>query len=257
MLLACDIGNTNIKCGLFSDNILSDFSVLSSAEELKAIILSKGVNKIAVSSVVPGKLKIIKENLPPGVVLAEINKNSFFNLAVNYHTPETLGIDRLCSCEGAFYLYQISHTFSSFDKKTILVTVDLGTATTINFVSLPGIFEGGLISPGIQMMNNSLHSGTAQLPLADLNKFISVIGKDTQQSIAGGIITSTAGFIQRAVQQAKEELDADNAVVYFTGGNAPVIIPHINFEYTCEQALILYGINAVYNLNSSRDSILY
>jgi type III pantothenate kinase len=250
MLLACDIGNTNIKCGLFSgDSDVSEFSVLTSAGEVNKLIREKGVTELAVSSVVPEKLMHLKEQLPASVSITEINHNSKFNLQLSYNTPSTLGIDRICSCEGAYLLYKKSEHAAAYDEKTIIITIDLGTAVTINFVSYPGIFEGGIISPGLKLMNSALNSGTAQLPLADISKYESFIGKDTEQCIASGIINSAAGLIERAIWLCKSEKGAEKIFVFITGGNAPAILPYLDFRYTYEKALVLYGINAIYNLN--------
>jgi type III pantothenate kinase len=249
MILACDIGNTNTKCGIFSNEKLDNFSVISSIDEINDIITDNNIEDIVISSVVPARLEELKTKLPKNIRITEINNNSFFNLSVNYKTPETLGSDRLCSCEGAFFLFKQSQFFQSYDEKTFLISISLGTATTVDFVSYPGIYEGGVIAPGTDLMNNSLHSGTARLPLADTNQYSSFTGKSTMESIASGIINATVGLIERAIWLCKSEMGAENVFVFITGGNAPAIMPYLKFSYIYEKALVLYGINAVSGIN--------
>jgi len=249
MLLTCDIGNTNTKCGVFSEDTLIKYFICSSVNEIKNILVNENIDDIVISSVVPDKFKELKSFLPDKIRTTEINSDSSFNLTVNYKTPGTLGIDRLCTCEGAFYLFKQSQHYKYYNEKTFLITVSLGTATTIDFINFPGIFEGGVIAPGPNLMSKSLQSGTAQLPLTDIQHYASFAGKSTTESIASGIINSTVGLIERALWICKSEMKAENIFVFITGGNAPAITKYLDISFVYEKALVLYGINALAGLN--------
>jgi len=245
MLLTCDIGNTNTKCGVFSEGTLNKYFIFPSVNEVKNILVDDNIEDIVISSVVPDKLKELKSFLPDKIRITEINSDSSFNLTVNYKTPKTLGIDRLCACEGAFYLLKQSQHYKYYNEKTFLITVSLGTATTIDFISFPGIFEGGMIAPGPDLMGKSLQSGTAQLPLTGVHQYASFAGKSTTESIASGIINSTVGLIERALWICKSEMKAKDIFVFITGGNASVITQYLDISFVYEKALVLYGINAL------------
>src|SRR5690606_9318905 len=148
------------------------------------------------------------------------DKNSSFNLKLNYDSLDTLGIDRICSCEGAFYLFRNSSEFQNYDEGTFLLTIDFGTATTINFIKYPGEFIGGIIFPGIKLMSSALNSNTAQLPLVEISDYKNLIGRTTRQSIASGILHSTLSLINETIVYLRKELNAEKIFVFITGGNA-------------------------------------
>jgi type III pantothenate kinase len=247
MLLACDIGNTNIKAGIFNNDQLTEFLLLPGIKELTELVRNNEFGDIVVSSVVPSKTKELSGdlyNLELSPVI--IDKNSLFNLKINYDSIETLGIDRICSAEGALYLY---HRKKEFKKKQIIISIDLGTATTINVVKYPGIFEGGIIAPGINLMFKSLKNETAQLPIVTYENYNNTVGRTTNESIASGVMHSAAGLINRAIKLIQSESKAEEVIIYITGGNFESIKRFLTFDYIFEKALVLYGINAIYKKN--------
>jgi type III pantothenate kinase len=247
MLLACDIGNTNIKAGIFNNDKLTQFLFLPGIKELIELVINNEFRDILVSSVVPSKTKELSAklhnlNLNPVI----INNNSSFNLKINYDSIETLGIDRICSAEGALQLYRSK---KEFKKNQIIISIDLGTATTINVVKYPGIFEGGIIAPGVSLMFKSLKNETAQLPIAAGENYKNIVGKTTNESIASGVLHSAAGLIDNAIKLIQSESKVEKVIVYITGGNFESIKKFLTFDYVYEKALVLYGIHAIYNKN--------
>jgi len=244
MLLACDIGNTNIKAGIFSDDKLIEVHFLKGITPLIGLIKKNKLREIVVSSVVPSKTKHLTDNLHnlklnPNI----INKNSSFNLKIDYDSPGTLGIDRICSAEGAFQLYCRE---SEFKKEQIIISIDLGTATTLNVVKYPGIFVGGIIAPGTDLMFRSLKQATAQLPRVMGEDYKNIIGRTTNESIASGVMHSVAGLIERTLKLIQTETNAEELLIYITGGNFENLKRYLNFNYVYEKGLVLYGINAIY-----------
>ncbi len=252
MFLACDIGNTNIKTGIFEVGELTAFNIFKTYRLFLEYIKRINFTNIAVSSVVPGITeKLIKDlkrfnNNKPFI----IDKSDKFNLKIKYDSPDTLGIDRICSAEGAFSIYKNSAEFKNYNSYLYILSIDFGTATTINFIRFPGDFIGGIIAPGITTMFNSLNKNTAQLPAIDERFYKELIGSDTNSSIASGIINSVTGLIEKSISQLRNIYSAEKIKVFITGGNAEKILPYLTFDYQFEKALVLKGIKAVYDKNN-------
>ncbi|GMR25136.1 MAG: type III pantothenate kinase [Ignavibacteria bacterium] len=247
MLLAIDIGNTNIKAGIFDRQKLLDHFIASDFRQIINSLSPYNITAASISSVVPEKTKSIYEALKNSFDCKPfiITKNVKFNLDVNYKTPETLGIDRLCSVEGALLSYK------NLNKGTYLITIDFGTATTINIVKYPKIFIGGLISPGIKTLFQSLDKQTSQLPELTIDKYDSFIGDDTLTSIASGVVNSTIGLIEKTVQSLLEFSDCKEVIVYATGGMASKLRGYLMQDIVYDKYLVLRGISAIYALNKN------
>jgi type III pantothenate kinase len=251
MLLACDIGNTNIKTGLFSGDSLIEKKIFDNPDSFRSYLRTCSAEQFAVSSVVPeltgiitGEISIIKNSIP-----FIITRKVKFNLKIAYDSPETLGIDRVCSAEGAYALYKNSDSYKSYNKSTYIISIDSGTATTINIVSYPAVFTGGIIAPGISMMFDALNSRTAQLPKVSEKSYESFIGRNTASSIASGVLNSAAGLITNTLSYLKSELGAEDLKIFITGGNAGKLLPYLKFNYTHIPELVLLGVKSIYDKN--------
>lgn len=245
MFLACDIGNTNIKTGLFKDNHLIEYNFFEDVSPLLDYIKKKKLNEIAVSSVVPSLTLEFKALLnEPELKFTAISNQSKFNLKIDYKTPESLGVDRICSSEGA---YSLCCKGKQLSKNEFLVTIDFGTATTINLISSPSNFQGGVIAPGINMMLRSLAEGTALLPFISLADYKNVVGNTTKRCISSGIVNSQLGLITNFIESLKKEHKAEVIHTYTTGGNYEMIKPFLPFDHNNEKALVLYGIRSICN----------
>jgi len=253
MFLACDIGNSNIKFAVYNNHIRSYFKVIRSGEIRFNVLKDLNINTAGISSVVPQKTEELVKYLNNEFHIDPyiINIKSKFNLAINYNTPETLGIDRICSAEGAIALYKDGNPEVTDIKKIYLLVIDFGTATTINIIDTMAVYEGGIIFPGIKLMLNSLNSNTAQLPKVDLKDYTSFIGKDTRSSIASGVLNSTISLIEKAHNHLTNVLGIDTVKIYITGGNANIIQPFIKYENVFVEDLVLLGVKAVYERNQA------
>ena len=246
MLLTLDIGNTNIKGGVFKGEDLEDHFIISDIAKLKSFLKKHVISSIAISSVVPEKTKLIVEQLSASYNFNPIilNNDCKFNLKIDYKTPETLGIDRICSAEGAFNLYG-----SNLITGTYLLTIDFGTATTINIVKHPNVFAGGLIAPGINTMFKSLATQTSQLPDLTIDNYHLMIGDDTHSSIASGVINSAVGLIEKAVSYLNNLEDCSNLIIYATGGMGDKLQKFLSNKIIYDEFLVLRGIRSLYELN--------
>ena len=251
MILACDIGNTNAKFAVFENSKRISFNIFSSNNISYNLFDKFKISHAAVSSVVPDKTKELTKYLQSELQINPliIDINSKFNLSINYRTPETLGIDRICAAEGAYKLFSEDYTVQNEFEKFYLMVIDFGTATTLNFINYKSEFEGGIILPGIKMMINSLNTSTAQLPRIDLTNYTSFIGKDTRSSIASGILNSSVSLIEKAHHYLKYTAGADTIKIFLTGGNASVVQPFLRFENTLVEDLVLQGVKTVFERN--------
>ena len=252
MFLAIDIGNTKIKSALFDGDELKNYFTEDNIDELINSLQNKSFDKAAISSVVPNKTfqieKYLKDKLKVSVLI--INNNSDFTLELDYNSIDTLGIDRLCSLEGALYVYKKSERIFELGEGTFLVTIDCGTATTVNIVKSPNKFIGGMIAPGIDTMINSLNKNTAQLPVIDKNELSWDIGNDTESSLASGVVNSAVGLIERVHKILKDDYGAAKIITFLTGGNANILSDFLSIEHQVERALVLIGIKEIYKLNN-------
>jgi len=252
MLCACDIGNSRIKTGIFTDSQLTELLFFTDIKSLVEYFLSHPVDYIAISSVVPvkqNKLAVeIKKHLHKEPFV--INHQKTFNLRLNYDSLKSLGVDRVCSLEGAFFLYKQNH--ESLPEREFILSIDFGTATTINIIKPPAEFIGGIIAPGPKMMLRSLQNHTAQLPKVNPEHYSTLISQDTKSSIASGVINSTAGLIEKLLNHLYVQYNARDLNIYITGGNAEYMIPHFDFEFIYEKALVLYGIKAIFEKNKQK-----
>ena len=251
MLLACDIGNTNIKTGMFDDDKPVEKKLFADIESFTSYLHNTAPNHLAISSVVPESTeKIITASKDiPGLVPFIISKDTKFNLKISYDSPETLGIDRLCSAEGAFSLFINSEDFKDYNNKTFILSIDFGTATTVNIVAYPGDFIGGIIAPGITMMFESLNQRTAKLPNVTEKYYDTFIGRNTNSSIASGVLNSAAGLIKSTINYLNSEMKAVKLKIFITGGNAEKLLPYFDFEFRFIPELVLLGIKTIFDKN--------
>jgi len=246
MLLTLDIGNTNIKGGVFKGEDLEDHFIISDISKLKSFLKKYAISRTAISSVVTEKTKLIVEQLSANYNFKPfiINNDYKFNLKIDYKTPETLGIDRICSAEGAYNLCG-----NTLVAGTYLLIIDFGTATTINIVKYPNVFAGGLIAPGINTMFKSLSTQTSQLPDLTVDNYDCLIGDDTHSSIASGVINSAVGLIEKAVSYLNNLNDYSNLIIYATGGMSDKLQKFLSNKIIYDEFLVLRGIRSLYELN--------
>jgi type III pantothenate kinase len=248
MFLALDIGNTNIKSALFAGNQLVDLTTHSSTDEAVEFINKTSFNEAAICSVNPAVQKIISSKISvKGVSIFEANIQQKFNLTIKYETSSTLGMDRVCSAVSALELATNQKIIS---ENQFLITIDFGTATTINVVSPNREFIGGLIAPGVNTMLNSLNEKTAQLPLPNLESYQGLIGHSTNSSLISGVLTATIGMIKETVRQLKDDSNQKPPVIFVTGGNSKFVLAQLNYKVIFEEALVLKGLKIIYDLNN-------
>ena len=253
MILAIDMGNTNIVIGCIDDEKIHFVERLStdhSKTELEYAISFKHVlelNRIDVkeiegviiSSVVPPLLNTIKKavqkvvNKKPKVVGPGIKTG----LNIKTDNPAQVGSDMIVCAVAGLKEYGAP-----------LIFVDMGTATTISVIDAKKNYIGGVILPGVKISLNALVSNTAQLPRISMEAPKKVIGTNTIDCMKSGIICGNASCIDGMIERIEEELGME-ATVLATGGIAPSIIPYCKKKIILDDALLLKGLKIIYDRN--------
>jgi len=235
MLLAIDIGNTNINAAFFKGKKLVK---RLNGESSLPLAVGRGKelspSRIIVVSVVPKKLKkilsILKKIFGSSTVpIYVVGKNLKVPLKSLYN-PRQIGQDRLVSAYAASKLFG-----------TPVLIVDFGTAVTFDVVSKTCVYLGGLILPGIRMSLESIHNKTALLPAVEFKKAKGFIGTNTQDSIRNGMIYGYASICEGLIKKFNKKFK--NLKVVATGGDAKLISRYTNSISHVEPDLSLKGVS--------------
>jgi type III pantothenate kinase len=253
MLLAIDIGNTNVTMGVFDGQNLVCRGRLSTDTRrvpdeyglsITNILALKGVRApdidgAAICSVVPPLTSTIEE------VCREYFKVAPFTISAGVKTgirvladnPKEVGTDRVVDSVAAFRLYGGP-----------AIVVDFGTATVFDAISKTGDYLGGAIAPGVEVAAEALHQATAQLKRVDLVAPKNVIGKNTVDSLKSGLFLGYVSLVEGMVHRFKRELGQEARVVA-TGGMARVIAKETSVFDATNPDLTLIGLRMIYDLN--------
>jgi len=253
MLLAADIGNSNIVIGgifqnevrftarLTTDkNTTADMLAISLKNILSLYNLSdKDFDGAIISSVVPPVTQTMKNAISTviGVTPVVIAPGIKTGLNIVIDNPAQTGSDMVADNVAAYSEY----------KKAVVV-IDMGTATVISVTDKNGNFRGGSIHPGVTTSLNALSQNTAQLPFIDIEKPKKVVGTNSIDCMRSGIVYGTASMIDGMLERIRTETGYDFVCVA-TGGHARHIIPHCKEKILYDENLLLKGLNIIYNLN--------
>lgn len=254
MLLAIDIGNTNIALGGFSDSELCFVARISTdasktADEYASVLLNtlslyktspESVTGAIVSSVVPALNRAVKDAVRfiCGIDPLLVGPGVKTGIGIHCDDPASVGADLVCACVAARAIYG-----------SPALVIDMGTATKMSVIDQNGSFIGVSIIPGVNMGLKALSEGTAQLPQVSLEEPKSVIGKNTAECMRSGIIYGNASLIDGMIDRFNDELGS-NPPVIATGGLAKTIIKHVKHEITVDENLVLKGLNIIFNKNN-------
>lgn len=214
MLLAIDIGNTNINCGLFMGaRIIKRFHIPTarySLGQLKRKISRAPVSDAVVCSVVPKMTAVVARDLAGALGRAPyiIGKEIKIPIKNRYRIPAQVGADRLVNAYAGINLYGAP-----------LIVVDFGTAVTFDLISRNKEYLGGMILPGLQLSLDALSERAALLPRMQLAAPREFIGKDTKNSMISGISFGFSALVDSLVARIKQKIGRQ-AKVIFTGGDA-------------------------------------
>lgn len=254
MLLAIDIGNSNIAFGIYSEGWQNYWRLNTVADKtsdeyevlFRSLISSKNhrledIKQIVISTVVPPLAPTFKEMVRSlwGIVPLMVSATTNTGIKVKIDHPLEIGSDLLANAVAGFTHYQDN-----------CIIVDFGTALSITVVGQKGELLGVSIAPGLKSAIKALSSNTAQLPFVQLEAPPSAIGKNTIHAIQSGVVLGYAGLVDSLIKRIKAELD-EPARVIATGGLAEVIAPLTNQFDALDPWLTLEGLRLIAEKNKA------
>ncbi len=255
MLLAIDIGNTNISLGVFAgDKLKATWRMATGihrmADEYAALLLNmlerrdiapSQIKEAVLCSVVPPLVTVFEEvcrrymEVSPLVVEAGIKTG----VRILMDNPLEVGPDRIVNAAAAHRLYSGP-----------VIVIDLGTAITFDAVSKEGDYLGGAITPGIAIATEALFNRTAMLPRVELVRPKRAIGRSTIAAMQSGIVFGYGALIEGMVNKIRQELEGEVKVVA-TGGYADLLARETSAIQVVNPDLTLIGLRLIYEMNRS------
>ncbi len=255
MLLAIDVGNSNTSVGLFDKEkklrflASLDTDSRKTADQISIDLMNlfalykyryTDVTGAILCSVVPPLNFMMEKALtrllgrPPMVVGPGVKTG--LNIRLTLQTQ--VGADIVADAVAALEKF-----------KPPIITIDMGTATTIGVISEGRTYEGGLLLPGVNVSLEALSRRAVQLPDISLQHPKALIGKNTEECMRSGIIYGTAGMLDGIIDRIREEFPGREISVVATGGNAPVIVRYCRNQVVYDKYLLMNGLWAIYQKN--------
>lgn len=240
--IAIDWGNSSVKVGLFKGPSLIETRRYEAVDALLTYLTGRPPTPVIVSST-SRPADAIQESL--GSVVRNIrvlDSQTPVPIRKAYDTPHTLGADRVAAAVGATALFPGEDC----------VVLDLGTCLTVDFVTRDGTFQGGLISPGLQMRFRAMHEQTARLPLvrvetAELALWPDVIGKNTRMAMLSGVMNGLMFELNGIIETYRQE--RPGIVVLLCGGDAPSFESRLKGPIFAVPDVVLIGLNRILRYN--------
>lgn len=252
MLLAIDIGNSNIAFGIYDNRWIHHWRLNTvankTADEYEVMFRTlvgnskvslPRISRTVISSVVPPLIptfqRMISRLFGQEALLVSPELNTGIRICID--NPQEIGSDLLANAVAGYALYQSN-----------CIIADFGTALSIIIVSQQGELLGGSIAPGLEAAMKALSASTAQLPFVQLQPPPGVIGKNTTHAIQSGIVMGYTGLVEFLIEKIKKELGGE-AKVIATGGLSEVIAPLTDKFTVIEPWLTLDGLRLIAEKN--------
>lgn len=256
MLLAIDLGNSNLTCGLFAGDALAhtfraetrlsrttdEYAVL-----LRQLVTLRGVQESAVTgailaSVVPQLTEVLQLATQQafGFRPMLVGPGIKTGVPVHYDNPHDVGADRIVNAVAAFD--QVGGP---------VIVVDLGTGTTFDCISGKGEYLGGAIAPGLEVSLTALMGRAAKLRPVEIAEPPQVIGRSTQHALQSGVVFGYAALIDGMVARIEAELGHECTVIG-TGGLATLLARHARSIDRVDPELTLKGLRVLYRRNAGK-----
>ena len=251
MILTIDVGNTNITCGVFDEDVIvASFRITTkmprTSDEYGMILYNlleqnniqpMDIGDAIICSVVPNVMHSMRGGLVKYFHITPIIVEAGIKTGIRIVTPnpQQIGADRIVDAVGAYEIY----------GGPVLV-IDFGTATTYDFVDESGAFLGGITAPGIRISAKALSEDAAKLPEIEIKKPESILGKDTITSMQAGIVYGQIGQTEYIINKVKEEVGLENVKTVVTGGLGRIIANETTCIDIYDPNLTLKGIYRVY-----------
>jgi type III pantothenate kinase len=257
MLLAIDVGNTNIVLGVFDGATLVHSWRLQTLRERTSDELGllvdglfdhskidrSRIRGVIVGSVVPpltGTLLTMAKRYF-GVTAVNVEPGVNTGMPILYENPAEVGADRIVNAIAAYEKF-------GRDGKHPLIVVDFGTATTLDAITAKGEYLGGAICPGVQISADALFQRAARLPRIDVRKPLRIVGRTTVGAMESGLFYGYVGMVEGLARRMSDELGGD-AICIATGGLADVMAPEIPAIVHVDPDITLHGLRLVWERN--------
>lgn len=253
MILAIDMGNTNIVIGCIDDEKIYFVERLSTDKSKTALEYAMGFKTVLelygikdaeiegsiISSVVPSLTKVLADAVEKIIGKRPLIVGPGLKTGLNIHmdNPKQVGSDLIVDAVAGLATYGAP-----------LIVIDMGTATTMSVIDKNNNYIGGVIMPGLRLSVEALASGAAQLYNVGLEAPRQVIGKNTSDCMKSGVVIGNAACIDGMIDRFEEELGYPVTVIA-TGGLAKVVMPLCKHEIIVDDTLLLKGLNVIYDKN--------
>jgi type III pantothenate kinase len=259
MLLAIDVGNTNIVLGVFDGETLVESWRLQTLRErtsdelgllVDGLFSHSRIERVQIDGIILGS--VVPPLTPTILAMAEryfgvkaltVDPAVNAGMPILYENPWEVGADRIVNSVAAY------EKFGRGSNRPLIV-VDFGTATTLDAVSANGEYLGGAICPGVQISADALFQRAARLPRIDVRKPRRIVGQTTVAAMQSGLFYGYVGMVEGLVRRMGAELGG-NAICVATGGLAPVIAPETSLIEHIDPDLTLHGLRIVWERNQS------
>ncbi|MDR2888592.1 MAG: type III pantothenate kinase [Lachnospiraceae bacterium] len=255
MILAIDVGNTNISCGVYDGKeLVTTFRLMSrqahTSDEYGVLfsellhmnkVDKRAIDGTVVASVVPNVMHALN-----GALVRYIGKHHLAvgpgvktGIKITTDNPREIGADRIVDAVAGYELY----------GGPVLV-LDFGTATTYDLVTADGCFCAGITAPGIRISARALWEDTARLPEIEIKKPKSILAQETVSSMQAGLVYGQIGQTEYIVNQVKKETGYNDLKVVATGGLGRIIADETDVIQIYNSQLTLEGLRIIYEKNS-------
>lgn len=260
MILGFDVGNSTTVIGVYANDpgykLVNSLRIVSNAQitpdelffKVSSLLESKGIvssqiDSAIYSSVVPSVDFIYRTMLKEGFQvdpLLEVRMAMKSNLEFRYENLSEIGADRIVNAVAAYDLY---------GEQGNLIVIDFGTATTFCVILKEGIYQGGVIAPGLRMSMEALFQKTAKLPMVPFEKPDFVIGTNTRDSIQSGFYFGWSSMIEGMIALIERQMQR-NFQVILTGGYSSLVSKGLDRKHIIDEDITLKGLKKLYDLNS-------
>jgi len=255
LLLAIDIGNTNVKLGTFDgDRITATWRIATDVHRMPdeyAVLLDwllarrglkfADIAGVSLSSTVPAMVPVVKELVgnyfPADCPLVEVRATGNTGVTITIDNPNEMGADRIVDALAAAELYRLP-----------AIVVDFGTATTFDAVDREGRLLGTALAPGLRTAMDGLFQRAARLSRIELERPRDVIGRSTVDALRSGWVYGYVGLVEGLVTRIKAKL-GDDALVIATGGLADYVLAETSIVDVHDPTLTLKGLRLYYDRN--------
>lgn len=257
MILAIDVGNTNIVLGgiegeklAFSARLASDRKKTADqyALDIQGVLTLYGVRGEQIQGAILSSVVPYLQSVIPDAVYRLVGKRPLVvgpgmktGLSIRMDNPASVGSDLIVAAVAAKAKYPAP-----------IAIVDMGTATTLSVIEKNGSYVGGMIIPGLWTGLNALSAQAAQLPYIDLNGPAKLLGTNTVDCMRSGALLGTAAMLDGLLDRLEEELGQPVTAI-ITGGVSPLVAPYCRHGFHQEPDILIAGLKILYEKNAIKD----